>query len=172
MVHRRTASLLAVLGLLAVASVVAGAAVDAPPTATFTNEAGTTYRVTAFAVADTREASLTNVRVTDLDGERRPTTVGELRWPARYRSVELADDGLDARRIRVAPGEETTVTVGTWEPGDVTVFLVEELRGNETVARARIESCPQRQQEHGLTFETGGGSGYSTCASSLDWLPS
>jgi hypothetical protein len=62
------------------------------------------------------------------------------------------------------------MTVSEWTPGNVTVYLVEELGENETHVQTEVETCPQREQEHTLTLTESGSSGSSVCASSVDWL--
>lgn len=170
MAPRRTAALVAVLVLLGGFSVVAGAVIDAPPTLTVENEDDTTYRVSAYTVEDRRTAMLTNFAVTTDDGERRLATLSQLIWPEGFRNVTLVDDGIPTQRITVEPGDDVTTTIDGWEPGDVTIYVVEDLGDNETHVQTELETCPRRRQEHGLTLEEDGASGFSTCSSGIDWL--
>jgi hypothetical protein len=170
MVSRRTTALLALLVLLSGASVVAGDVITAPPTMTVTNEDTTTYRVTAFTTETLQAAMLTNVAVTTREGERRLVTLSQMVWPEGYTNVTLVDDGVPTRQVTVEPGQNATMTVSEWTPGNVTVYLVEELGENETHVQTEVETCPQREQEHTLTLTESGSSGSSVCASSVDWL--
>ncbi|SEL96788.1 hypothetical protein [Haloferax larsenii] len=170
MVSRRMTFLLAGLVLLSGVSVAASEAIDSPPTFTVSNEDNTTYRVTAYTAESTQAALLMNFEVTTRDGERRLATLSQLIWPDRYRNVTLADDGIPTQRVTVEPGDEVTTTIEAWEPGNVTVYIVEDLGDNETHTMTEIKTCTERQQEHSLTLESDGASGSSVCASSLDWL--
>lgn len=162
--------LLALLVVLATASVVGGVVVDAPPTVSIENDDDSAYRVTAFTVASPQEARLTNVGVTDENGERRLTTVARLAWPQPVENLSVADAGVPTRQVTVDPGEDRTFAVEAWEPGNVTVLLVEELGPDGGHRQTVVDTCTQRQQEISRTFESGGSSGSSICASSLDWL--
>jgi hypothetical protein len=170
MVSRRTTVFLAILVLLSGVSVVAGEVLSFPPTMTVTNEDTTTYRVTAYTAESLERAMLMNFAVTTRDGERRLATLSQMVWPDGYQNVTFVDDGIPSRNVTVEPGEEATLTAEEWTPGNVTVYVVEELGDNETHVQTEIETCPQRQQEHTLTLEDGGAGGSSVCASSVDWL--
>ncbi|MFC7138013.1 hypothetical protein ACFQRB_19235 [Halobaculum litoreum] len=170
MPSRRLALVLGGLLLLSGVSVAAGEVIDAPPTASFSNEDGRTYEVTIFTVPDHRTALLTNVGVTTADGERRLVTVSDLVWSREYRDASVADPGVETTTLTVEPGETVETTVSSWEPGELTVILIEERAGAATTIRADAVTCTQRQQEYSRTFETGGSSGSSVCASNLDWL--
>ncbi|WP_135852261.1 hypothetical protein [Halorussus salinus] len=170
MASRRTTALLACLVLLGGLSVVAGDVYEAPPTLTVTNEDDTTYRVTAYTAESRQAALLMNFEVTTREGERRLATLSQLYWPEGFRNVTLADDGIPTERITVEPGEEVTTTIDGWTPGNVTVYLVEDLGDDRTHVHTTIRTCTERQQEHSLTLEDGGTSGSATCASSVDWL--
>lgn len=170
MVSQRTTVVLAGLLLLSGFSVVAGAVIEAPPTLTVANEDDTTYRVTAYTVEDRQTALLMNFVVTTEDGDRRLATLSQLIWPEGFRNVTLVDDGIPTQRITVEPGEEVTTTIDGWTPGNVTVYIVEDLGNNETHVLTEIKTCTERQQEHGLTLKEYGSSGFSVCASSVDWL--
>ena len=170
MVSQRLTALLAVLVLLSGVSVVAGEVIDSPPTMTVTNEDTTTYRVTAYTTESLQTALLLNFAVTTRDGERRLATLSQLVWPEGYRNVTLVDEGIPTRQVTVEPGEEATMTVSKWTPGNVTVYVVEDLGDDETHVQTEIESCSQRGQEHTLTLTDSGSSGSAVCASSVDWL--
>ena len=170
MVSRRIAALLALFVLLGGVSVVAGEVVTSPPTMTVTNEDTTTYRVTAYTTDSLQTAMLLNFAVTTEDDERRLVTLSQLVWAEGYRSVTLVDDGVPTRQVTVEPGEEASMTVTEWTPGNVTVYVVEALGNNETHVQTEIETCTKREQEHTLTLEEGASSGSSVCASSVDWL--
>lgn len=171
---RRTVALLAallVLGLLVGGLPgVAGTPTAATPTLEIENQDDTTYRVTAYAVADRDRAMHTNFRVTTRDGERRLATLSQLVWPDGFRNVTLADEGIPAQPIRVGPGENVTTRVEDWKHGDVTVYVMEDLGDGATHVRTDIESCPTRGQEHGITFSNGSSSGSSTCGAGIGWL--
>jgi hypothetical protein len=170
MVSQRIAALLALLVLLSGASVVAGDVITSPPTMTVTNEDTTTYRVTAYTTDSLQTAMLLNFAVTTEDGERRLVTLSQMVWADRYRNVTLVDDGIPTRQVTVEPGEDASMTVSEWSPGNVTVYIVEDLGDNEAHVQTEIETCTKREQEHTLTLERGGSSGSSVCASSVDWL--
>ncbi|RRJ31404.1 hypothetical protein [Halocatena pleomorpha] len=170
MVSRRTIIFIAGLILLSGLSMIAGEAVDAPPTMTATNDGDTTYRVTAYTVEDRRTALLMNFAVTTRDGERRLATLSQLIWPDGFRNVTLADDGIPTQGISVDPGEAVTTTIDGWTPGNVTVYVVEDLGNNETHVRTSLETCTKRGQEHHMTFEENGGGRTSVCGSSIDRL--
>lgn len=170
MVSRWTSLLFALLVVLSGVSVVGGAVVDLPPTMTVTNDDDTTYGVTAYTVDSRREAMVLNFAVTTEDGDRRLATLSQLVWPSGFRNVTLVDDGVPTERVGVEPNETATMTVDDWTPGDVTVYLVEDLGDDETHVETKIETCPARQQEHSLALRDGGSSGTSVCASSVDWL--
>lgn len=169
MPSRRFTLVLLGLVLASGVSLVAGATVDAPPTATFTNEDDESYRITMITPPDRQTALLTNVAVTTPDGDRQLVTVKDLVWNEQYRNASVADD-VETSQIVVDPGETVTTSVGSWEPGDYTVYLFERRAGPHSSVRADIVTCTQRQQEYSWTFEDGGGSGGRVCASSLDWL--
>jgi hypothetical protein len=170
MVSRRIAALLVLLVLLSGASVVAGDVLTSPPTMTVTNEDTTTYRVTAYTTDSRQTAMVMNFAVTTRDGERRLVTLSQMIWPEGYRNVTLVDDGVPTQQVTVAPGEEASMTVIEWTPGNVTVYVVEDLGDNETHVQTEIETCTKREQEHTLTLTQSGSSGSSVCASSVDWL--
>jgi hypothetical protein len=170
MVSQRIAALLALLVLLSGASVVAGDVITSPPTMTVTNEDTTTYRVTAYTTDSLQTAMLLNFAVTTEAGERRLVTLSQMVWAEGYRNVTLVDDGIPTRQVTVAPGEKASMTVTGWTPGNVTVYVVEDLGDNDTHAQTEIETCTKRGQEHTLTLTERGSSGSSVCASSVDWL--
>ncbi|AGB32141.1 hypothetical protein C488_07587 [Natrinema pellirubrum DSM 15624] len=170
MARRRTIALLAGLVLLSGLSVVGGAMIDAPPTLTVENDDNTTYRVTAYTAENRETALLMNFAVTTEDGERRLTMLSQLVWPEGFRNATLVDDGIPTQQITVEPGDEVTTTVDGWTPGNVTVYLVEDLDDNETHVQTTIKSCTRRQQEHSLTLEEDGAAGSSTCASNIGLL--
>lgn len=167
MASRRTIALLVSLVLLSGFSFAAGEAIDAPPTLTVANEDDTTYRVTAYTVEDRQTALLMNFEITTDDGERRLAPLSQLIWPEGFRNVTLADDGIPTQRITVEPGDDVTTTVDGWTPGNVTVYVVEDVDNNETHVRTHSKTCTERGQEHSLTLEASGGSGSSVCASTL-----
>ena len=171
MVSRRRIALLASLALVLIGgSVLYGTVLDpAPPTLTVDNEAQTTYRVTAYTVDSRDEAMYMNFEVRTRRGERRLVTLSQLIWPDEYRNVTLTDDGIPTQRLSVAPGAEVTTTIDGWRRGNVTVYIAEELGGNETHVYTRIQTCTRPGQEHSLTFEGDGStSGSSTCSGG--WL--
>ncbi|MFC6765575.1 hypothetical protein [Natrinema soli] len=170
MAPRRTTALLAGLVLLSGLSVAAGAVIDAPPTLTVENEDNTTYRVTAYTAENRQTALLMNFAVTAEDGDRRLATLSQLVWPEGFRNVTLVDDGVPTQQVTVEAGDEVTTTIGGWTPGNVTVYLVEDLGDNETHVHTDIETCTERQQEHSLSIAEDGTGGSSTCASSLELL--
>jgi hypothetical protein len=170
MVSRRTTVVLAGLILLSGLSIVTGAVIDAPPTLTVANEDDTTYRVTAYTVEDRQTALLMNFVVTTEDGDQRLATLSQLIWPEGFRNVTLVDDGIPTQRITVEPGEEVTTTIDGWTLGNITVYIVEDLGNNETHVLTEIKTCTEREQEHGLTLKGSRVSGFSSCASSVDWL--
>lgn len=170
MASRRTIVLLTGLILLSGLSVAAGEAYDAPPTLTVTNEDDTPYRVTAYTAEDRQAALLMNFAVTTEDGERRLASLSQLIWPDGFRNVTLVDDGIPTQRITVGPGDEVTTTIDGWTPGNVTVYIVEDLGENETHVQTVLKTCTKREQEHSLTLEPDGSSGFSVCSSSVDWL--
>jgi hypothetical protein len=169
MPSRRFALVLVGLLLASGASIVAGAAIDAPPTATFANEDDRSYRITMLTPPDHQTALLTNVAVTTPEGDRRLVTVEDLVWGERYRNASVADD-VPTNQVVLAPGEEVTTTVESWTPGDLTVYIVERRAGAESSVRVDVVTCTQREQQYSRTFENGSASGSSVCASSLDWL--
>ncbi|WP_135305033.1 hypothetical protein [Haloarcula amylovorans] len=169
MAPRQTALLLAGLLLLNGVSVAAGEVYDGPPTVTVTNEDTTTYRVTAFTADSRQSALLTNFAVTTKDGDRRLAPLSQMVWALEFRNVTLVDD-VSTQQFTVEPNETVTTTIESWTPGDVTVYVVEDLGDDELHVKTEIETCPQRQQEHSMTLESGGSSGTSVCASSVDWL--
>lgn len=170
MVSRRVTVLLAGLVLASGLSVVGGAVVDAPPTFTVTNTADTPHQVTTHTAESLQSAMLMNFAVTTESGDRRLVTLSQLVWPEGFRNVTLADRDVPTQEVTIEPGEETTTTIGGWTPGDVTVYIVEDLGDDETHVLTEIETCAQRQQTHTLTIEEDGFSGSSICASSYDWL--
>lgn len=170
MASRRTTAFLAVLVFLSGVSVAAGAVIDAPPTLTVENERNTSHRVTAYTVEDRQTAMLTNFAVTTDDGDRRLVTLSQLVWPGEFRNVTLTDDGVPAQQLTVEPGRDVTTTIDGWTPGNVTIYVVEDLGDNESHVHTDIETCTERQQEHTITLEPDGTSGSSLCASNLDWL--
>jgi hypothetical protein len=170
MVSQRTAALFALLATLSGASVGAGDVITSPPTMTVTNEDTTTYRVTAYTTDSRQTAMLMNFAVTTREGERRLVTLSQMVWPEGYRNVTVVDDGIPTRQVTVEPGEEASMTVTEWTPGNVIVYVVEELGTNETHVQTEVETCTQRGQEHTLTLMERGSSGSSVCASSVDWL--
>lgn len=167
MTSRQTIVLLAGLVLLSGLSFAAGEVIDAPPTLTVANEDNTTYRVTAYTVEDRQTALLMNFEVTTEEGKRRLATLSQLIWPEEFRNVTLADDGIPTQRITVGPGDDVTTTIHGWTPGNITVYVVEDLGNNETHVRTDIKTCTGRGQEHSLTLEDSGGSGSSVCAPGL-----
>ncbi|WP_049917002.1 hypothetical protein [Halogeometricum pallidum] len=170
MAPRRTAAFLAMLVLLSGVSVAASEVIESPPELTVSNEDNTTYRVTAYTVESRQVAMLMNFRVTTDNGERRLATLSQLIWPEGYRNVTLADEGVPTQRVTVEPGEEVTTTIDGWTPGNVTVYVMEDVGNDETHVQTDIIACPDRGQEHSWTFRDDGTGGSSTCASSLDWL--
>lgn len=161
----------ALLALLAAAALVtaAGAAVDRPPTLDLENRDAVAYEVTAVTVDDRRTAMNVNFRVTERDGDRRLATLSQMVWPGEYSNVTLADD-VPSQQFRVDPGENRTVRVSTWEPGDVTVYVAQEAGGGRNHTATRVITCPDRGQEHTLTLSDGLGGGGHVCASGVDWL--
>ncbi|WP_248909952.1 hypothetical protein [Halocatena marina] len=170
MASRRTTALLVVLILLGGFSLAAGEAIDAPPTLTVTNKDDTTHRVTAYTVEDRQSALLMNFAVTTIDGERRLATLSQLVWPDGFRNVTLTDDEIPTQRITIDPGDEATTTIDGWTPGNVTVYIVEDLENNETHIKTDIKTCTVREQEHSITLKDSGGGGFSSCSSSVGWL--
>ncbi|MFC5369119.1 hypothetical protein [Salinirubrum litoreum] len=169
MPSRRFTLVLVGLLLASGVSLAAGAVIDGPPTATFTNEDDESYRITMITPPDRHAALLTNVAVTTQGGDRQLVTVEDLVWDEPYRNASVADD-VETSQIVVDPGETVTTSVESWEPGDNTVYLIERRAGPDSSVRADIVTCPQRQQEYNWTFENSGGSGSSVCASSLGWF--
>lgn len=169
MVSRRTALLLISVIALSGVSVVGGEVIKAPPTLTVENEDDTTYRVTAYTADSRTQALLMNFRVTTPEGNERLVTLSQLIWPDGYRNVTVTDT-VPTQRITVAPNEETTTTIRAWEPGDVTIYLVEDGGNNETHVWTRFDPCPDRQQEHTIRLQDGYSGGSSVCASGIDWL--
>jgi hypothetical protein len=169
MPSRRFTLVLVGLLLASGASLAAGAVIDAPPTATFTNEDSESYRITVITPPDRQTALLTNVAVTTPEGDRQLVAVKDLVWEEPYRNASVADD-VQTSQIVVDPGETVTTTVESWDPGDNTVYLIERRAGPDSSVSVDIVTCTQRQQEYSWTFENSGGSGSSVCASSLDWL--
>jgi len=163
-------TLLGLLVVLATASVLGGIVVDAPPTVSIENEDDSAQRVTVFTVESPQKARLTNVRITGEDGERRLTTVSRLAWPQPVENLTVADAGVPTRQVTVAPSEEREFAVDAWQPGNVTVLLVEDLGPDGDHRLTEINTCTQRQQEISRTLERSGSSGSSSCASTLDWL--
>lgn len=170
MASRRTIWVLVGLALLSGLSVAAGAVIDAPPTLTVENEDDTPYRVTAYTDENRHTALHMNFAVTTADGERRLATLSQLIWPEGFQNVTLVDDDIPIQQVTVDPGEEVTTTIDGWTPGNVTVYVVEDIGNNETHVQTELKTCTERQQEHSLTFEDGGASGSSVCASSLGWV--
>lgn len=170
MASRRTTALLVVLILFGGLSLAAGEAIDAPPTLTVTNKDDTTHRVTAYTVEERQTALLMNFAVTTSDGERRLATLSQLVWPDGFRNVTLTDDEIPTQRITVDPGDEATTTIDGWTPGNVTVYIVEDLGDNETHIKTDIKTCTVREQEHSITLKDSGGGGSSSCSSSVGWL--
>ncbi|WP_153552860.1 hypothetical protein [Halomicrobium sp. LC1Hm] len=170
MAPRTTTALL--VGLLALSglSVVAGGVIDAPPELTIENQADTTHRVTAYTVAETESVMELNFAVTTDDGDRRLATLEQLYWPGEFRNVTIADDGVPSQRHTVEPGENVTTTVEAWTPGNVTIYVVEDLGDDQRHVHTDIRTCTEREQEHELRLESDGTGGSYTCASSLDWL--
>lgn len=169
MPSRRFTLVFVALLLASGVSLVAGATIDGPPTATFTNEDDESYRITMITPPDRQTALLTNVAVTTPEGDRQLVTVEDLVWDEPYRNASVADD-VETSQIVVHPGETVNTTVESWEPGDYTVYLIERRAGTDSSVRTDIVTCTQRQQEYSWTFENSGGSGGHVCASSLDWL--
>ena len=167
MVSRQTGILLAALVALGGASVVGGAVVDAPPTLTVENDDNTTYRVTAYTADSMDDALLRNFRVTTPDGDDRLVTYSQLVWPEDYRNV-TATDPVPTQRITVEPNAVTNATIRRWEPGDVTIYIVEDLGNDERHVWSTLETCQQRQQEHRIRLQNGYDGGGSRCASSFD----
>ncbi|WP_049915453.1 hypothetical protein [Haloferax mucosum] len=165
----RTATVLAALVLLSGLSIVAGAVIDSPPKLTVENDDNTTYRVKAYTVESAERAMVTNFMVTTEDGERRRATLSRLVWPGEFRNVTLADEGVPRQQITVEHGETVTTTVEAWTPGNVTFYIVEDLKNNESHVYTRVKTCTKREQEHNMHFEESI-SGSSTCSSSMGWL--
>lgn len=170
MAPRTTTLLLVGLVALSGLSVAAGAVIDAPPTLTVENERNSTHEVTAYTVAESESPMQTNFAVTTDDGDRRLVALEQLYWPGEFRNVTLADDEIPSQRVTVAPGENVTTTVDAWTPGNVTIYIAEDLGADREHVHTRIVSCTERQQEHRITLEDGGASGGYTCASSLGWF--
>lgn len=170
MVSRRIGAFLTILVLLSGLSVVAGETITSPPTMTVTNEDDTTYRVTAYTTDSLQKAMLLNFAVTTSDGERRLATLSQMVWPQDFRNVTLVDDGIPTRHVTVEPGDEETMTVEAWTPGNVTVYVVEDVGNDETHEQTEIEACTRRDQEHTLTLEERGSGGSSLCAPRFNWL--
>ena len=164
MVSRRTIALL--LGLALVSGVVLYDTVSGPaqPTLTVENNDTTSYQLSAYTVESREKAMYVNFEVTTRTGERRLKTLSQLVWSDRDHNVTLADDGIPAQHITVAPGETVTTTIDGWTRGDVTVYIVEELRDNETHVYTTIKTCTRPGQQHTLTFDEEGTSGGSTCS--------
>ena len=169
MVSRQTGLLLAVLVALSGVSVVGGGAVDATPTLTVENGDDTSYRVTAYTADDVDDALLTNFRVTTPTGDEQLVTFSQLRWPQGYRNVTTTDS-IPTQRVTVGPNETLVTNVRPWEPGDVTMYLIEDVGDNETHVWSDLKTCTERQQEHTIRLRDGYEGGSSVCASGLDWL--
>ncbi|MDS0280975.1 hypothetical protein [Haloarcula onubensis] len=168
MVSRQAGLLLAALVALAGVSVVGGEVVDAPPTLTVENDGDTTYRVTAYTVESVEDALLTNFRVTTPAGENRLVTYSQLVWPAGYRNVTVTDS-VPSQQVTVPPNEAVETEIRVWEPGDVTIYIIEE-PDDETHVWSDMKACTERQQEHSIRLRDGYEGGGSTCASDLDLL--
>lgn len=168
--RRTIAALLAVLLVAGGFPLVVGTPAAATPALELENEDDTTYRVTAYTVADRHTAMHVNYRVTTRDGDRRLATLSQLVWPGGFRNVTLADDGIPAQRITLDPGENLTTRIEGWTHGDVTIYIAEDLGDNSAHVQTEIKTCPVRGQEHGLSFSDGTAGGYSVCASGFDWM--
>lgn len=164
--RRALVVLLLLIGVVGVGS----ATIDAPPLATFTNEDEDTYRITVFTPPDLQTAYSTAIAVTSPDGDRQTETVTDIEYHEQYRNPSVADKNIETSSFTIEPGDEVTINVQSWEPGDVTVYLIEEQMGNKSYTRTDIVTCTARQQRHSWTFEVGGGSGSSSCGSPLEWL--
>lgn len=169
MVSRQTGLLLAVLVALSGVSVVGAEVVDAPPTLTVENDDDTTYRVTAYTADSRADALLTNFRVTTPNGDQRLVTYSQLVWPEDYRNVTVTD-AVPTQRIPVPPNEDVETRVDVWEPGDVTIYILEDLGADETHVWSRLDTCTDRQQEHTIRLGDGYEGGSSVCAGGLGWL--
>jgi len=169
MVSRQTGLLLAVLVALSGVSVVGGEVIDAPPTLTVENDDNTTYRVTAYTADSQEEALLTNFRVTTPTGEDRLVTFSQLVWPDDYRNVTVTDP-VPTQEVTVAPTEDIETTVGIWAPGDVTIYIIEDVGDDETHVWSDLKTCPERNQEHTIRLRDGYDGGGSSCGSGLDLL--
>ena len=163
MVSRRTIALL--LGLALVSGYVLYDTTSGPaqPTLTVENNDTTAYQLSAYTVASRERAMYMNFEVTTRAGERRLKTLSQLVWSDRDQNVTLADEGIPAHHITVTPGEKVTTTIDGWTRGNVTVYIVEEIRNNETHTYTWIKTCTRPGQEHTLTFDEEGTSGSSTC---------
>jgi|GEM_PF-1230512 len=170
MASRTTTLLLTGLVVLSGLSVAAGAVIDAPPTLTVENERNTTHEVTAYTIAQSESPMQLNFAVTADDGDRRLVTLEQLYWPGEFRNVTLADQGIPAQQVTVDPGENVTTTIDAWTPGNVTIYIAQDLGANREHVHTRIVSCTEREQNHRITLKDDGASGGYTCASSLDWF--
>ncbi|WP_136718600.1 hypothetical protein [Halorientalis salina] len=164
MVSRRMIALLVGLSLIGGYLLYGSVTGTTQPTLTVENNDTTSYQLSAYTVESREKAMYMNFRVTTREGERRLKTLSQLVWSDRDRNVTLADDGIPEQHITVAPGEEVTTTIDGWNRGDVTVYIIEEHRGNETHRQTAIKTCTKPGQEHSLTLEEDGSSGSSTCA--------
>lgn len=169
MVSRQTGILLAVLVALSGVSVVGGAVIDAPPTLTVANDDNTTYRVTAYTADNQEDALLMNFRVTTPDGDERLVTFSQLVWPDDYRNVTVTDT-VPTQRVTVQPGATVERNIGIWEPGDVTIYVIEDVGDDETHVWSDLQTCTERQQEHTVRLRDGYDGGSSVCASGLELL--
>lgn len=169
MVSRQIALLLAALVALGGASVVGGEVVDAPPTLTVENDDNTTYRVTAYTADSRAEAMLTNFRVTMPDGDDRLVTYSQLVWPEDYRNVTVTDT-VPTQQFTVGPNEDVERRVGVWEPGDVTILIIEDVGDDERHVWSDLNTCTDRQQEYTVRLQDGYDGGGSTCGSGLGLL--
>ncbi|EJN60723.1 hypothetical protein HSB1_13260 [Halogranum salarium B-1] len=123
-----------------------------------------------FSPPNLQTARSTEITVTSPDGIRRTETVADVDFHEQYRNSSVTDETIETSSFTLEPGDEVSITVQSWMPGDVTVYLIEERAGNNSYTRADIVTCTKRQQKYRWTFEAGGGSGSSVCASPLDWI--
>jgi len=168
MVSRQTGIFLAVLVALSGVSVVGGEVIDGPPTLTVENNDDTTYRVTAYAVDSRDDALLTNFRVTTPAGEGRLVTFSQLVWPDDYRNVTVTDP-VPSQEVTVPPTEDIETTIGIWEPGDVTIYIIEDA-DDEAHVWSDLNTCSDRNQDQTIRLRDGYDGGGSSCGSGLDLL--
>lgn len=125
------------------------------PTLTVENQDSTQYQLTVYAVPNVDGLNDLTFKATTKNGARHTVPFGYLQSGAPFRNVTLVEEAARSQQHLIPASGNFSITVGIWNPGMMTVYVIETTDGTKSLVGLKVDFCKSGGQKLRITISNG-----------------